>query len=129
MRAELCVDAFTSATNKHQAYGMIFHSDRGSQYTSKLYRDTLAKYGATQSMSATGRCYDNARMESFFATLKKECIYKFKAETMRTYTVKSLVFRFIEIYYNRRRIYTPNEGYPPLVKRSLYYQRRLLQVA
>ncbi|MDD2372365.1 MAG: IS3 family transposase [Syntrophomonadaceae bacterium] len=129
MRAELCVDAFTSATNKHQAYGMIFHSDRGSQYTSKLYRDTLARYGVTQSMSATGRCYDNARMESFFATLKKECIYKLKTETMRMATVKSLVFRFIEIYYNRRRIYTPNEGYPPLVKRSLYYQQRLPQVA
>lgn len=129
MRAELCVDAFTSATNKHQAYGMIFHSDRGSQYTSKLYRDILARYGATQSMSATGRCYDNARMESFFATLKKECLYKFKTETMRMDTVKSLVFRFIETYYNRRRIYTPNEGYPPLVKRSLYYQGRLPQVA
>lgn len=127
--AELCVDAFTSATNKHQAYGMIFHSDRGSQYTSKLYRDILARYGATQSMSATGRCYDNARMESFFATLKKECLYKFKTETMRMETVKSLVFRFIETYYNRRRIYTPNEGYPPLVKRSLYYQGRLPQVA
>jgi len=69
MRAELCVDAFTSATKKYHAYGMIFHSDRGSQDTSKLYRETLARYGADQSMSGTGRCYDNAWMESFFATL------------------------------------------------------------
>jgi putative transposase len=103
MRAELCVDAFTSAAEKHQAYGMIFHSDRGSQYTSKLYRETLSQYGARQSMSSTGKCYDNARMESFFATLKKERIYKFKTKTMRMNTVKSLVFRFIEVYYRLSR--------------------------
>jgi len=67
-------------------------------------------------------------MESFFATLKKEIVYKFKTETMRMETVKSMVFRFIELYYNRKRIYTPNGGYPPLVKRSLYYQENLTQV-
>ena len=127
MRAELCVEAFTAGVKKYQAYGMIFHSDRGSQYTSALYRQTLARYGATQSMSNTGKCYDNARMESFFATLKKESIYKFKTKKMRMETVKSIVFRFIEIYYNRKRIYTTNEGYPPLVKRSLYYQENLTQ--
>ena len=127
MRAELCVDAFISAANKYQAYGMIFHSDRGSQYTSRIYRGVLAKHGAIQSMSSTGKCYDNARMESFFATLKKERIYKFKTETMRMNTVKSLVFRFIEVYYNRKRIYTTNGGHPPLMKRSLYYQTRLPQ--
>lgn len=122
MRAELCAEAFTSAAEQHQAFGMLFHSDRGSQYTSKLYRETLARYGALQSMSHTGRCYDNARMESFFATLKKERIYKLKTEKMRMETVKSIVFRFIEVYYNRKRIYTTNEGYPPLMKRSLYYK-------
>ena len=127
MRAELCVDAFTSAAKKYQAFGMLFHSDRGSQYTSKIYRETLFRYGALQSMSNTGKCYDNARMESFFATLKKERIYKIKTETMRMETVKSIVFRFIEIYYNRKRIYTTNEGYPPLVKRSNYYREHLPQ--
>lgn len=125
MRAELCVEAFTAGVKKHQAYGMIFHSDRGSQYTSGLYRQTLAQYGATQSMSSTGRCFDNARMESFFATLKKERINKFRTETMSMEKVKSIVFRFIEIYYNRRRIYTPNDGYPPLMKRALYDKNRL----
>lgn len=98
-------------------------------YTGKSYRDTLAVYGAIQSMSHTGRCFDNARMESFFATLKKECVYKIRSETLKMETVKSIVFRFIEIYYNRRRIYTPNEGYPPLIKRSLYYRERLSKVA
>lgn len=125
MRAGLCVDALTSAAKTYQAYGMIFHSDRGSQYTSKSYRDTLAAYGAIQSMSHTGRCFDNARMESFFATLKKERLYKMRTETMKMETVKSIVFRFIEIYYNRRRIYTTNEGYPPLIKRSFYYREQL----
>lgn len=127
MRAELCVEAFTSGVKTYQAYGMIFHSDRGSQYTGGHYRQTLAQYGAIQSMSSTGKCYDNARMESFFATLKKESIYKIKTEVMSMNAVKSMVFRFIEIYYNRKRIYTTNGGYPPLVKRSHYYQNNLLR--
>lgn len=128
MRAELCVDAFTSAAQKHQAFGMTFHSDRGSQYTSKMYRETLTRYGAVQSMSHIGRCYDNARMESFFATLKKECIYKVKTGTLKMEVVKSMVFRFIEIHYNRKRIYTTNDGYPPLMKRRQYYRDQLAKV-
>ncbi|MHB1407187.1 MAG: IS3 family transposase [Desulfitobacteriaceae bacterium] len=127
MKAELCADAFSSAVKKHQATGMIFHSDRGSQYTSKLYREILARYGAMQSMSNTGKCFDNARMESFFATLKKEKIYKYKTEAMSMNAVKSMVFRFIEIYYNRKRIYTTNGGYPPLVKRLNYYRDQLVK--
>lgn len=128
MKAQLCVDAFTSAAKKYHAFGMIFHSDRGSQYTSSIYRKVLAEHGAIQSMSNTGKCYDNARMESFFATLKKEKIYKFKTENMNMDTVKSMVFRFVEIYYNRKRIYTTNGGYPPLVKRSQYYRDHLAEV-
>lgn len=127
MRAELCVDAFSSAAKKYQAFGMIFHSDRGSQYTSSIYRKLLTTYGAVQSMSNTGKCFDNARMESFFATLKKEKIYKVKTELLSMETVKSMVFRFIEIYYNRKRIYTTNGGYPPMAKRSHYYRERLAE--
>lgn len=125
MRAQLCVDAFSWAAKKYQGFGMIFHSDRGSQYTSSIYRQVLAAYGAVQSMSNTGKCYDNARMESFFATLKKEHIYKFKTENMSMGTVKSMVFRFMEIYYNRKRIYATNGGYTPLEKRSNYYREQL----
>ena len=72
MRAELCVEAFENACRKSGARGMILHSDRGSQFTSRKFRAVLKAYDAQQSMSGTGRCYDNARMESFFATLKKE---------------------------------------------------------
>jgi transposase InsO family protein len=124
MRQELCTNAFERACYKHNAYGMTFHSDRGAQYTSKKFREALKSRGAIQSMSGTGRCYDNARMESFIATLKKEKLYKIKTEFLPIETVKSIVFRWIFTYYNRKRIYTANEnGYPPEVKRQMYVDR------
>lgn len=123
MRKELCIEAFESACRRQKAYGMTFHSDRGSQYTSHLFRASLAKYGAIQSMSSTGRCYDNARMESFFATLKKEKLYRINTKLLPMNTVKSIIWRYIESYYNHRRIYTANDGYPPLVLRSMYFEK------
>lgn len=120
-RKELCAEAFEDACRNRNAYGMIFHSDRGSQYTSGKFRESLAKYGAIQSMSGTGRCYDNARMESFFATVKKEKLYKIKTEKLPMSTVKTIIFRYIMIYYNRYRIYTSNpDGLPPAVYRERY---------
>jgi transposase InsO family protein len=121
MRKELCVSSFEQACKQQAAIGMILHSDRGSQYTSRKFREALASHGAIQSMSGTGRCYDNARMESFFATLKKEKLYKIKTEQLPMATVKSIIFRWIFSYYNRKRVYTANEGgYPPCVKRRMY---------
>jgi transposase InsO family protein len=121
MRKVLCIEAFEQACQSQGAIGMIFHSDRGSQYTSHRFREALETRGAVQSMSGTGRCYDNARMESFFATLKKEKLYKIKTEMLAMETVKSIIFRWIFTYYNRKRIYTANEGgYPPSVKRQMY---------
>lgn len=125
MRKELCINAFEQACRRQSAYGMIFHSDRGSQYTSGDFRASLAKHGAIQSMSGTGRCYDNARMESFFATLKKEKLYRIQTENLPMQTVKSIIWRYIEGYYNHRRVYTNNNGFPPLVYRSMYYQKTL----
>lgn len=122
MRKELCISAFEQACRRQKASGMIFHSDRGSQYTSGDFRASLAQYGAIQSMCGTGRCYDNARMESFFATLKKEKLYRIKTEQLSMEVVKSIIWRYIESYYNNRRIYTTNGGYPPFVYRSMYYQ-------
>ena len=72
-----------------------------------------------QSMSGTGKCYDNARMESFFATLKKEKLYKIPMHLMSKETVKTIVFRYVFVYYNRLRIYTRNPGgLPPAVYRE-----------
>lgn len=100
---------------------MILHSDRGSQYTSRVFRATLKKYGAIQSMSGTGRCYDNARMESFFATLKKEKLYRMDTTKMTAAEVKSVIYRYIA-YYNLRRICSVNGGYPPVVYRRMYFE-------
>jgi transposase InsO family protein len=122
MKATLPEEAFILACKRYQASGMIFHSDRGSQYTSRKYRKTLHKYHAIQSMSFTGRCYDNSRMESFFATLKKEKLYQINTKELSISAVKSIIFRYIEIYYNRKRIYTTNQGFPPLIYRNRYYQ-------
>ena len=67
-------------------------------------------------------------MESFFATLKKECIDKVKTEALKMETVKSMVFQFIEVHDNRKWIDTTNNGYPPLMKRDQYYRNQLPQV-
>lgn len=121
MRKELCIQAFESACRTRYARGMVFHSDRGSQFTSYAFRESLAKRGAIQSMSGSGRCYDNARMESFFATLKKEKLYRLGTERYTMEYVKTIIFRYVMIYYNRQRIYTTNPGgWPP----SVYRKRR-----
>ena len=112
MRTVLCVAAFQKACRDDNAKGMILHSDRGSQFTSKSFRNSLKKAKAIQSMSSTGRCYDNARMESFFATLKKEKLYKIDTKSMSMAEVKTIVYRYIH-YYNRRRIYSTNGDIHP----------------
>jgi transposase InsO family protein len=67
-------------------------------------------------MGNVGKCYDNARMESFFATLKKEKVYQLKTKTMTVEKVKLEVWRYIMIYYNRQRISTVNKGGLPPTK-------------
>lgn len=120
MQAELCVQALENACHRSGARGFILHSDRGSQFTSRLFRSALQCYGIRQSMSSVGRCYDNARMESFFASLKKEKLYQIDTTSLTRTTVKSVVFRYIH-YYNLRRITSVNGGLPPLVYRKKYF--------
>lgn len=121
MKAELCVSAFENACKGYGYRKMLLHSDRGSQFTSSVFRQVLQKFDAVQSMSGTGRCYDNARMESFFATLKKELIYRMGSEHFPRKQVRSAVFRYITGYYNLRRIYTPNPlGLPPARYREAF---------
>ena len=74
LETELVVTALRNALLLHQpASGLIFHSDRGCQYTSQAVRGKLQAIGVLQSMSAQGNCYDNARAEAFFSSLKTEC--------------------------------------------------------
>ena len=92
----------------------ILHSDRGSQYTSDAFRQELKNCGVIQSLSGVAHCYDNARMESFFATLKKELLYRIPTYRMTMDEVKTRVFRYVFIYYNQCRVYTSNlGGLPP----------------
>ena len=81
MRKELCIRTVEELKQRYgkKLDGAIFHSDRGSQYTSEAFKDTLRDAGLVQSLSGAGHCFDNARMESFFATLKKEKIYRIAA--------------------------------------------------
>lgn len=98
---------------------MILRSDRAGRFTSSEFRAVLKKYGAIQSMSSAGSCYDNARMESFFATLKKEKLYQIDTKTLTLEEVQTIIFRYIS-YYNLRRITSVNHGLPPLVYRQRY---------
>lgn len=97
MKKKLCIRTITDLASRHgkRLEGAIFHSDRGSQYTSEAFRAVLRKTGLVQSLSGTGHCFDNARMESFFATLKKEKIYRISAYKLTREEVKSIVFEYI----------------------------------
>ena len=86
---------------KRPQKGLIFHSDRGSQYVSHEFRKILEKHHFIQSMSGKGNCYDNAVTESFFHTLKTELVY-FKKYWTRSQARQS-IFEYIEIFYNRVR--------------------------
>ena len=112
MKKELCIRTVKDLELQYgkKLEGAIFHSDRGSQYTSEAFRTALRGAGLIQSLSGTGHCFDNARMESFFATLKKEKIYKISAYKLTRDQVKSIIFRYIFVYYNRIRISSVNPG-------------------
>jgi putative transposase len=81
--------------------GLIFHSDRGSQFSSDRVKQVLRSNGIKQSMGAKGTCYDNAVLESFFSTLKKELIYREKYYGLDD--LQKSLFEYIEIFYNRQR--------------------------
>lgn len=85
------------------APGLLHHSDRGSQYASDAYQELLRSHGAVASMSRAGNCYDNAKMESFWATLKNELIQD-RVFTSRA-EAKSEIFWYIEAFYNRQRLH------------------------
>ncbi len=120
MKKELCIDTFLAVKKRYKLDGCILHSDRGSQYTSEAFRKTLSQAGVVQSLSGVDHCYDNSRMESFFATLKKELLYRMPTYKMKRETVKTIIFRYVFTYYNQMRIYTSNPGgYPPAVYRAL----------
>lgn len=127
MKKELCIDTFNAAYNRYLIAGAILHSDRGSQYTSDAFRQTLKDKDITQSLSGVNHCFDNARMESFFATLKKELLYRIPVSRMSRATVKTIIFRYVFTYYNPVRIYTSNPGgLPPSAYRRRWEDKILM---
>src|SRR3954454_7441676 len=102
LRAGLCVDALVMALQRRRPEpGLIHHSDRGVQYAAEPYRKALKRHGIKQSMSRRGNCLDNAPMESFFASLKKEHVrFRSRAEA------RAAVFEYVEIFYDRQRLHS-----------------------
>lgn len=102
MESRLVVDALAMAIQRRlPGDDLLAHSDRGSQYASEHYQQVLSKHDITCSMSRVGNCYDNAPMESFWGTLKKELVYQ---ETYPTIdAAKKSLFEYIEVFYNRKR--------------------------
>jgi transposase InsO family protein len=84
--------------------GLLHHSDRGSQYASQDYQTLLTRHQFQPSMSRRGNCYDNAPMESFFASLKTECIQGIVYPTRAV--ARAELFDYIELFYNRQRIHS-----------------------
>lgn len=104
-RTELVLDALRMAiARRNPPEGVIFHADRGSQYTGKDFVDFCKINNVRNSVGRTGICFDNAAAESFWATLKKEFVHLHPFDTLAR--LRAGVFEYIEVYYNRLRIHS-----------------------
>jgi transposase InsO family protein len=102
LTVELAEHALIMAlVNRHPRAGLLHHSDRGSQYAATSYQQVLTTHGMIPSMSRTGNCWDNACVESFFGTLKRELVYHRHYATREEATQD--IFEYIEVFYNQRR--------------------------
>jgi putative transposase len=102
LQSRLVVDALAMAVQRRLPdEGLLAHSDRGSQYASEHYQLLLAKHGITCSMSRRADCWDNAPMESFFASLKKELVHG--ADFATRAEARAAIFEYIEVFYNVQR--------------------------
>jgi len=116
MDVEMTTDVFLSALQmalgrRGEVTGLTHHSDRGSQYCSHAFQLELKKNGIDCSMSRKGNCWDNAVAESFFATLKKELVYR--CEYVDQEAARVSVFEYIEVFYNRVRRHSALNGLSP----------------
>ena len=102
LESRLVVDALELAVQRRfPQEGLLAHSDRGSQYASEHYQRLLHKHGITCSMSRRGDCWDNAPMESFFASLKKELVHD--ADFATRAEARAALVEYIEVFYNNQR--------------------------
>jgi putative transposase len=124
MTTQLVKKAFQMAWRQSRpADGLLFHSDRGSQYTSDAFQRLLQAHRVCVSMSGTGNCYDNAVAESFFSTLKSELIYQTSYLT-REEAITDIFF-YIEGFYNRQRRHSALGYLSPLAYEAKYEQEAM----
>jgi putative transposase len=113
MRVSLVNDALLMALwSRKPEKGLIWHTDRGSQYASGGHRTLLKDHGIIQSMSRKGNCWDNAVSESFFHTLKTELIHHYQFANREE--AKQAIFDYIEVFYNRQRLHSANDYLSPV---------------
>jgi len=123
MRVSLVNDALKMAlVSRNPARGLLWHTDRGSQYASYEHKDLLQKYGIIQSMSRKGNCWDNAVAESFFHTLKTELTHHVIFETRAQ--ANQAIFEYIKVFYNRQRMHSNNNNLSPVQ----FEEKMLLEV-
>jgi len=121
MRTDLIADALTMATaNYPLAPGAVFHSDRGTQYTSAQFAALLEQHNIQASMGRTGVCWDNAMAESFFGALKNELVYRHAFPTRER--ARSAIAEYIEVFYNRQRLHS-GLGYKTPIEALQQYQQ------
>lgn len=105
LQSSLAQSALQQAlASRRPGVGLIHHSDRGTQYASNAFRALLQTHQIAPSMSATGYCYDNANMESFWSTLKCELIQNHSYHDL--FQARSAIFEYIEVFYNRHRLHS-----------------------
>lgn len=122
MRTGLVLDALRAALGSRipDVQGLIFHSDRGSQYAAADYRDALRLAGITCSMSRRANCWDNAVAESFFSTLKTELVHRMIFLTQDS--AKTTIAEWIEIFYNGKRRHSSIGYISPVECERRHYQ-------
>ena len=91
-------------TQRQPPRGLVHHSDRGVQYASDAYRQRLAAAGVVPSMSRRGNCYDNALIESFWSSLKRELVHRREFATRAD--AQAAIFEWLEVFYNRERLHS-----------------------
>ncbi|MFT6790998.1 MAG: putative transposase, partial [Cellvibrionaceae bacterium] len=120
MTTDLISKAMIKAYNLRQPpVGLVFHSDRGSQYTSKRYRKLLTGYGIRASMGDVGACWDNAVVERFFGSLKHDWLFKI-AQPTRDHMKKDVGAHMK--YYNLDRLHTANNDLSPFKYEIVFNQ-------
>jgi len=118
--SQLCQTAFQMALERrHPQKGGIHHSDRGVQYASHDFQALLKDHDFLPSMSAKGNCYDNAPMESFYATLKTELVHHCNFSTRSS--ARNAIFEYIEVFYNRQRRHSALDYLSPENYERRYY--------